>query len=134
LADPIVGLLITVAIAQIVWQSSRAIFARMLDGVEPAILDEIREAASGAKGVEKVTDVRARWLGHRLHADLSVAVASRHSVAEGHAIAMEVRHELLHHLGYLSSVMVHIDPVEQAGDKFHAISEHRHDGSDVHSH
>src|SRR5438552_7848110 len=134
LADPIVGLLITIAIAQIVWQSSKAIFARMLDGVEPAILDEIREAASGAKGVEKVTDVRARWLGHRLHADLSVAVASRHSVAEGHAIAMEVRHELLHHLGYLSSVMVHIDPVEQAGDKFHAISEHRHDGSDVHSH
>src|SRR5439155_27168351 len=59
----------------------------------------LREAASGAKGVERVTDVRARWLGHRLHADLSVAVASRHSVAEGHAIAMEVRHELLHHLG-----------------------------------
>src|SRR5216683_7685709 len=65
LADPIVGLLITIVIAQIVWQSSKAIFARMLDGVEPAILDEIREAASGAKGVEKVTDVRARWLGHR---------------------------------------------------------------------
>src|SRR5205814_1067592 len=60
LADPIVGLLITIAIAQIVWQSSKAIFARMLDGVEPAIIDEIREAASAAKGVEKVSDVRAR--------------------------------------------------------------------------
>ncbi|HLY90352.1 MAG TPA: cation diffusion facilitator family transporter, partial [Acetobacteraceae bacterium] len=67
LSDPIIGLLITIAIAQIVWQSSKAIFARMLDGVEPAIIDEIRETAIGTKGVEKVADVRARWLGHRLH-------------------------------------------------------------------
>src|SRR5258706_25035 len=89
LADPIVGLLITIAIAQIVWQSSKAIFARMLDGVEPAIIDEIRDAASHAKGVEKEADVRARWLRHRLHADLSIAVASGHSVAQGHAIAKE---------------------------------------------
>ena len=134
LADPIVGLLITIVIAQIVWQSSKAIFARMLDGVEPAIIDEIREAASNAKGVEKVADVRARWLGHRLHADLSIAVASGHSVAQGHAIAKEVRHQLMHSLGYLSSVMVHIDPMEEAGDEFHRISEHSHDGLDVHSH
>jgi len=134
LADPIIGLLITIVIAQIVWQSSKAVFARMLDGVEPAMIDEIRQTAAHAKGVEKVTDVRARWLGHRLHAELSVAVASRHSVAQGHDIAKEVRHQLLHHLPYLSSASVHIDPVEEAGDDFHRIAQHRHDGLDAHSH
>src|SRR5215208_5189477 len=40
LADPIVGLLITVAIFAIVWQSSKAVFTRMLDGVDPTIVDE----------------------------------------------------------------------------------------------
>ena len=134
LADPIVGALITVGIAQIVWQSSKAVFTRMLDGVEPTVIDEIREAASHAAGVEKVTEVRARWLGHRLHAELNIAVTSQLSVAEGHAIAKEVRHKLLHHLGYLSSVMVHIDPTEEAGEEFHRISEHSHDGLPVHSH
>ncbi len=134
LADPIVGLLITIAIAQIVWQSSKAIFARMLDGVEPVIIEEIREAAAEAKGVQQVTDVRARWLGHRLHAELSVAVASHNSVAQGHDIAKEVRHQLLHHLPYLSSASVHIDPQEQAGDEFHAVEAHQHDGLGVHSH
>lgn len=134
LADPIVGLLITIVIAQIVWQSSKAIFARMLDGVEPAIIDELRDAAAHAKDVERVTDVRARWLGHRLHAELSVAVSSGHSVAQGHDIAKEVRHQLLHHLPYLSSASVHIDPVEEAGDDFHRIEQHRHDGLDAHSH
>ncbi|MGH8727948.1 MAG: cation diffusion facilitator family transporter [Burkholderiales bacterium] len=134
LADPIVGLLITIVIVQIVWQSSKAIFARMLDRVEPHIIDEIREAACHVGGVEKVTEVRARWSGHRLHAELNVAVASHLSVAQGHAIAKEVRHELLHHLSYLSSVMVHVDPAEEAGEEFHRILEHSHDGLAIHSH
>jgi cation diffusion facilitator family transporter len=124
LADPIVGLLITIAIVRVVWQSSKAVFTRMLDGVEPHIIDEIREAASHARGVEKVTEVRARWLGHRLHAELNVAVDSHLSVAEGHAIAKEVRYELMHYLAYLSSVMVHVDPTEEAGEEFHRILEH----------
>ena len=38
LADPTVGLLITVAILYLVWQSARAVFARMLDGVDPEII------------------------------------------------------------------------------------------------
>jgi cation diffusion facilitator family transporter len=134
LADPIVGLLITVAIVQIVWQSGKVIFTRMLDGVEPSIIDNIRDAAGHVKGVEKITEVRARWLGHRLHAELNVAVASRLSVAEGHAIAKEVWHQLLHRLDYLSSAIVHVDPAEEAGEEFHRIAEHSHDGLAVHSH
>jgi cation diffusion facilitator family transporter len=133
-ADPIVGLLISLVIFQIVWQSSKAVFSRALDGVEPEIIDEIRHAAGQISGVQKVADVRARWLGHRLHADLSVAVSSGHSVAQGHAIAKEVRHRLMHQLAYLSSVMVHVDPAEEAGDDFHRISQHEHDGLGLHSH
>lgn len=134
LADPIVGLLITLAISQIVWQSSKAVFTRALDGVDPEIVDEIRDAAGHAGGVEKVTDVRARWLGHRLHAELNVAVASDLSVVQAHTITKEVRHELLHHLTYLSSVIVYIDPSEEPGEGFHRIVEHSHDDLPIHSH
>ncbi len=134
LADPILGLLITLAIVRIVWQSGKAVFTRALDGVEPGIIDAIRHAEGDASGVEKVTDVRARWLGHRLHAELSVAVASRLSVVEGHAIAKEARHQLLHRLPYLSSVIVHVDPSEESGEEFHRIVGHSHDGLPVHSH
>src|SRR5215213_2176826 len=45
LADPIVGLLIAAAILVIVWQSGKAIFTRLLDGVEPEAIEEIRHAA-----------------------------------------------------------------------------------------
>jgi len=134
LADPIVGLLITIVIVQIVWQSARAVCTRMLDGVEPEVIDKIREVAGHAGGVTNVAEVRARWSGHRLHAELNVVVASHLSVAAGHAIAKEVRHQLLHHLNYLSTVTVHIDPNDEAGEEFHRMHEHSHDGLPIHSH
>ena len=134
LADPIVGLLISVAIVLLVWQSARAVIVRMLDGVEPGTLEALSHAAGHVPGVSEVTDVRARWIGHRLHADLSITVPGGLSVAEGHGLAREVRHQLLHHMPHLGGVTVHVDPVGQGGEHHHRIQEHQHDGLPVHSH
>src|SRR5262245_57698984 len=134
LADPIVGLVISAAIAVLVWQSARAIIVRMLDGVETEAVDAIAHAAAHVAGVNEVTDVRARWIGHRLHADVSVSVPPELSVAEGHAIAKEVRHQLLHHLPHLGGVAVHVDPFGQGGEDFHRIGEHTHDDLPMHRH
>jgi cation diffusion facilitator family transporter len=134
LADPIVGLLIAAAILLIVWQSGKAVFTRLLDGVEPEAIEEIRHAACHVPGVEDVSEVRARWLGHRLHAEVNVAVDPDLSVDEGHAIAREVNHQLLHHLSYLSGAVIHVDPVQEAGEEHHRIPAHSHDGLPTHSH
>jgi cation diffusion facilitator family transporter len=45
LGDPIAGIVITVMILRIVWQSAREVFMRMLDGVDPQVVDEIEHAA-----------------------------------------------------------------------------------------
>jgi len=86
LADPIIGLLITVAIFGIVWQSVKAVFTRVLDGVEPGVVAEIRHAAEHVPAIRQVLDVRARWLGHRLHADLDLALDSGTTVAEAEGV------------------------------------------------
>jgi cation diffusion facilitator family transporter len=134
LADPIVGLLIAAAILVIVWHSGKTIFTRLLDGVDPKVIDEIRHAASQAEGVEEVAEVRARWVGHRLRAEVNVAIDPELSVAEGHAIAREVNHRLMHQLGYLDMAVVHVDPVQEAGEVHHRITAHSHDGLPTHSH
>lgn len=134
LADPLVGLGITIAILRIVWESGRSVFTRMLDGVEPEVLDEIRHAAHHATGVREVTEVRARWIGHHLHAEVNIAVDPGLSVADGHAIAKEVNHQLLHHLKYLAGTTIHVDPVGEAGERHHRIEAHAHDGLPLHSH
>lgn len=134
LADPIVGLLIAAAILVIVWQSGKMVFARLLDGVDPSVMDEIRSAAARVEGVEDVAEVRARWVGHRLRAEVNVAVNPEASVAEGHAVAREVNHRLLHELGYLETAVVHVDPAQESGEEHHRVTAHSHDGLPTHSH
>jgi cation diffusion facilitator family transporter len=134
LADPIVGLLIAAAILGIVWQSGNTVFTRLLDGVDPELIDEIRHAAHHVPGVEDVAEVRARWLGHELYAEVNVAVAPKLSVAEGHGIAREVNHQLLHRLTYLRGAVIHVDPVQASGEEHHRIPAHSHDDLPVHSH
>jgi cation diffusion facilitator family transporter len=134
LADPIIGLLITLAILPIVWESGKAVFTRLLDGVDPEVIDEITHAIKHAQGVREVTEARLRWSGHRLLAEINLAVNPKLSVAEGHAIAVEARHQLLHSLPYLSNVIVHVDPEDLSGEKHHSIPEHTHGDLANHSH
>jgi len=123
-ADPIIGLLITVAILGIVWQSARTVLVRMLDGVEPEVLDQVRHAAEHVPGVLGTSDVRARWVGHRLRVEANVAVGPGLTVVEGHRIAKEVEQELRDHLKFVSGVIVHVDPAEESGESHHRVLGH----------
>ncbi|MHB9155596.1 MAG: cation diffusion facilitator family transporter [Endomicrobiales bacterium] len=134
LADPLIGLVITVMIFKIVWDSSRAVFLRVLDGVDPGVVDEIEHSVKHVIGVEGISEVRVRWVGHRLHAELNVAVRSNLTVEEGHMIAKEARHQLLHHLKYLSNATIHIDPSKYPGEQYHEIEHHHHGDLPEHSH
>jgi cation diffusion facilitator family transporter len=134
LADPIVGLVITIVILRIVWDSGKTVFTRLLDGVDPEVTDEIRHALSHTHGVRDVTEIRLRWSGHHLQAELNVGVDRQLSVTDGHAIAVEARHQLLHQLPYLSNVTVHIDPEHLSGENHHSIADHTHGGLANHSH
>lgn len=134
LADPIVGLVITAAILRIVWESGRAVFTRLLDGVDPEVLDEIKQAVRPIQGVHDVTEVRVRWLGHRLHAEINISVGPELSVEKGHEIAKEVRHQILHQVRYLSNATIHIDPLNASGEEHHGFGEHAHDNLPAHTH
>jgi cation diffusion facilitator family transporter len=119
LADPIMGIVITVAIFRIVFQSGKSIISRLLDGVEPEVVEEVRRASWEVEGVEDVTEVRVRWLGHQLLAEVNIAVNRSLSVGKAHSIAQEVNHELLHHLQYLSNATIHVDPLGLSGEEHH---------------
>jgi len=108
LADPIIGLLITLAIFGIVWQSAKAVITRSLDGVDPHIGAEIHHAAEHIPGIQKVVDVKARWLGHKLHTDVSIVVDDALSVADAATIVAALKKELHEHLPPLGTATVQI--------------------------
>jgi cation diffusion facilitator family transporter len=109
-ADAIVGLAITVAICFTMWHAAKAVLHRALDGTDESTLSLIEAVAGAVDGVEHVADARARWSGHRLLADLSVAVDPALTVHAGHTIADDVREALLHEVPRLADANVHVDP------------------------
>jgi cation diffusion facilitator family transporter len=134
LADPIIGLGITIAIFWIVWESAKTIFTRLLDGVDPEIPKEIFHVAHHVSGLRKVTDVKVRWLGHRLHAEACSRVAASLPVEQGPEKAQEDNHELLHHPRSLSDATIHVEPMPASGPASHNVKKHTHEGLPLHSH
>jgi len=110
LADPIIGLVITAVIMGIVWQSARAVLTRMLDGVEPQILSELRLAAEHAEGVFNVKSVRARWLGHRLYAEMDLALDPTLSLTFASKAVSEVKEDARRRLPALGGLTVDLFP------------------------
>ena len=80
--------------------------------------------ASAVAGVHCVDEVRARWIGHRVMIELAIQVAPHLTVAEGHQIAEEVRHELFHHIPRLADAHVHVNPAWEGADPYHAMAAH----------
>ncbi len=127
LADPIVGLLITLAILAIVKDTALTMWRRLMDAVEPEVVDSIERTAAAVPGVEAVHAVRVRWLGHRLQAELHAVVNEELSTRESHRIAEEVRHTLFHVQPRLATISVHTDPCGHRGDNPHALTSHHED-------
>ncbi|CDX56686.1 putative transmembrane efflux protein [Mesorhizobium plurifarium] len=120
LADPIIGLIITVAIFGIVWQSARSVLTRMLDGVEPGFVNEIHHAAAHVAGIDRVVDAKARWLGHKLHVDVEIAVNDGLLLAAANNIAASLKAELFAHIPALDVATVRFAEPEAEGGHHHA--------------
>ncbi len=115
LADPIVGLLITVAILAVLRTAARDVFRRLLDGVDPKLIDTAEAALAARPGVTAVRSLRMRWIGHRLHADAELDVDPGTSLEAAHRIAHDAEHELIHEVPKLSTALIHAYPSHRVG-------------------
>ena len=106
--DPIVGVGISIAILFIVKDAAKAIWLRLIDGIEPEILAEIEHAPTHITGVLGVHDVRARWIGHRVHSDIAIEVDSKLTVAEANHLCAQVEQTMREHVRLLGSVVVRV--------------------------
>jgi divalent metal cation (Fe/Co/Zn/Cd) transporter len=109
-ADPVIGLLIAVAILGVLRSAIAQVGARLMDAVEPHLVHAGRDAVATVDGVLEVRDLRLRWIGHTLHADADIIVASHVPVVVGHDIAHHAEEHLLKALPRLTSAVIHVSP------------------------
>lgn len=101
------GLLITVAILFVLKDAGRDIYRRLMDSVDPGLVDDVLRVLAAVPGVQVVESVRIRWIGHGLRAEAEVISDADLTLAEAHAIAEEGHHRLLHEIRRLEKVTIH---------------------------
>ncbi len=124
LADPVVGLVITLAILVVVRNAGRDIYRRLMDAVDPALVEEVVSTLDGVDGVDAVESVRLRWVGHELHAEAVIVSDGRLSLAQAHDVAERAHHLLLHRVRRLARVTIHTNPSTRDGVDPHALTAH----------
>jgi cation diffusion facilitator family transporter len=124
LADPVVGLLITVAILFVLRGATTDIYRHLMDAVEPDLVDTAEATLRLVPGVHDIEDLRLRWIGHRLRAETGIVVDSGLGLVEAHDIANEPHHRLLHDVPRLDDVTVHVSPRSSDGRNYHSLIAH----------
>ena len=109
-ADPVIGLIIAIAILGVLRSAARQVGSRLLDAVDPDLVHQSRGVILAAGGVLEVRALRLRWIGHALHADADITVATDASLRTGHDIAHHVEEHLVARIPRLTSAVIHVSP------------------------
>jgi cation diffusion facilitator family transporter len=115
LADPIIGLLISAAIIVLLWGTVRSIGRRLMDGIEPELVERAEHALEHTPGVIAVAKIQLRWVGHRLQGAATVVVANTMSLSDAESIAHEAEHELARALPNLDDMIIRISSTAEVG-------------------
>jgi len=125
-ADPIVGLLITIAILSVLRDAARQVYRRLMDAVDEDLVEKVEIVLRDTPGVLATGEVRLRWIGHALRAEAEVVVGRELSLIEGHRVAEQAQHRLIHDVPRLTAALVHADP---EGDDHHSLTAHHVEGT-----
>jgi len=109
-ADPIVGLLITVAILAVLRSAARQVGARLMDAVDPHLVDQATAAVAAVDGVRSVDELRIRWIGHTLRAEATITVDPHLTLIAAHDVAHHAEDHLLTDVRRLTAATVHASP------------------------
>ena len=125
-ADPVIGLLITLAILAVLRQAAREIYRRLMDAVDPALVDQAESVLRATPGVLDLGQVRMRWVGHQIRAECEIVVAPDIGAVQAHQLTVSAEHALLHAIPQLSGALVHADPQLTGTDPHNVLADHHH--------
>jgi cation diffusion facilitator family transporter len=124
-ADPLIGLAIAVMILLVARDAARDVLRRLMDAVDPAAVALAQRAAAAVPGVRTTDQLRMRWIGHELHAELAAGVDPELTVEQAHRLAHDVEHALVHAVPRLTNAVVHVEPAALAADAHNTLAHYR---------
>ncbi len=110
-ADGVAAIIVAVFVAKvgvdIAWRGLKEVVDT---APSDEIIDHMIRLAESIEGVYDAHDVKARYSGASLLAEIHIVVHPDQSVRDGHSIAKQVEAKLLENVERLDSVIIHVDP------------------------
>jgi cation diffusion facilitator family transporter len=111
-ADPVIGLLITLAILGVLRSAAVQVGRRLMDAVDPHLVQEAIAAIRTVDGIDDIRDLRIRWIGHTLRAEADVTVDPALTLTDAHTLAHHAEAHLLTYVPRLTAATIHISPAD----------------------
>jgi cation diffusion facilitator family transporter len=105
LADPIIGLIISAAIMVLLWGTVKSLGRRLMDGIEPELVENAQRALDETPGVLAAHSVQLRWVGHRLQGAATIVVPDA-PLSRTEIVVDDARHHLRHALPNLDAMTI----------------------------
>ena len=109
--DPIFGLLIGIAIVFITWDAIVAMWYRLMDAVDPHLMEHAESAIRKLPFVREINYLRMRWVGHCLHLESCISIDPQYEFAHVHKLRKRIDQVLLQELPNLTEITVSISPL-----------------------
>jgi len=122
--DPLIGIVIGIVILFVMRDATKTMWYRLMDAIDPELLAQAESVVQKQAGVREMRRIRMRWTGHRLFAEVTIAVDPHLTTFQSHQIAEMLRHDLFHAISNLAEVVVHVEPLEDELGSAHQLTAH----------
>ncbi len=115
-ADEVAAILASGVILMTAWHLSRPALSELLDAAAHDMVDRVVTVAKTVEGVWVIEKVFVRKSGPGYHLDMHLHVDPELTIRAAHALAGKVKSFLKSEIPSLTSVLIHVEPGETAGD------------------
>lgn len=109
--DAVAAIIVGIMIIKMGWDYGWNSVRELVDtAVSPELFNHIESVIQQVNGVEKIHQLRSRFMGSDVLIDVHILVSPKISVSEGHYIAQHVHQQLVAEIDSVKDVIVHVDP------------------------
>lgn len=109
--DAVAAVIVGLMIVKMGWDYGWNSIKELVDtAVDPQLLAQIENIIQGVDGVQRIHQLRSRFMGSDVLIDVHILVSPKISVSEGHFIAQHVHRAVIFQIAHVKDVIVHVDP------------------------
>lgn len=110
--DPIIGIFIGWIIIGITWNATKAVFLRLMNGVNPDLTLKTEKSILSHPEIERIARLQLCWIGHRLQGEVVLVAKGALSIRQINDLTTHIQHHLSHALPCVNHFTIQLNAAD----------------------